>query len=144
MGFSRQKYWSGLPCPPPGDLPDSGTKPMSLMSLHWQEFFTTEPSRKKPQFHSPQCIYLFHQPQNTQRVVLELLIHITMKNKPTNQISIFAQLFFFCIVRSINQLLCVGYLGSFLFFQFCHMIYLKQSQLIYHYLYCISGFVPDS
>ena len=22
MGFSRQKYWSGLPCPPPGDLPD--------------------------------------------------------------------------------------------------------------------------
>ena len=24
MGFSRQEYWSGLPCPPPGDLPDSG------------------------------------------------------------------------------------------------------------------------
>ena len=22
MGFSRQEYWSGLPCPPPGDLPD--------------------------------------------------------------------------------------------------------------------------
>ena len=29
LGFSRQKYWSGLPCPPPGDLPDSGTEPMS-------------------------------------------------------------------------------------------------------------------
>ena len=26
MGFSRQEYWSGLPCPPPGDLPNSGTK----------------------------------------------------------------------------------------------------------------------
>ena len=26
MGFSRQNYWSGLPCPPPGDLPDSGIK----------------------------------------------------------------------------------------------------------------------
>ena len=24
MGFSRQEYWCGLPCPPPGDLPDSG------------------------------------------------------------------------------------------------------------------------
>ena len=24
MGFSRQEYWSGLPCPPPGDLPDPG------------------------------------------------------------------------------------------------------------------------
>ena len=22
MGFSKQEYWSGLPCPPPGDLPD--------------------------------------------------------------------------------------------------------------------------
>ena len=27
MGFSRQEYWSGLPCPPPGDLPDSGIEP---------------------------------------------------------------------------------------------------------------------
>ena len=26
MGFSRQEYWSGLPCPPPGDLPDPGTE----------------------------------------------------------------------------------------------------------------------
>ena len=31
-GFSRQEYWSGLPCPPPGDLPDPGIKPTSLMS----------------------------------------------------------------------------------------------------------------
>ena len=29
MGFSRQEYWSGLPCPPPGDLPDPGTEPRS-------------------------------------------------------------------------------------------------------------------
>ena len=27
MGFSRQKYWSELPCPPPGDLPDPGIEP---------------------------------------------------------------------------------------------------------------------
>ena len=30
--FSRQKYWSGLPFPSPGDLPNSGVKPMSLPS----------------------------------------------------------------------------------------------------------------
>ena len=29
MGFSRQKYWSGLPYPHPGDLPDLGIEPMS-------------------------------------------------------------------------------------------------------------------
>ena len=32
MGFSRQECWSGLPCPPPGDLPDPGIEPVSLMS----------------------------------------------------------------------------------------------------------------
>ena len=29
MGFSRQEYWSGLPCPPPGDLPSPGIEPRS-------------------------------------------------------------------------------------------------------------------
>ena len=32
MGFSRQEYWSGLPCPPPGVLPNPGIKPSPLMS----------------------------------------------------------------------------------------------------------------
>ena len=32
MGFSRQEYWNGLPCPSPEDLPDSGIKPVSLTS----------------------------------------------------------------------------------------------------------------
>ena len=40
MGFSRQEYWSGLPCPPSGDLFDPGIKPASnlhlLCPLHWQ------------------------------------------------------------------------------------------------------------
>ena len=31
MGCSRQEFWSGLPCPPPGDLSDPEIKPMSLM-----------------------------------------------------------------------------------------------------------------
>ena len=32
MGFSRQEYWSGLPCPPLGDLPNTGMEPASLKS----------------------------------------------------------------------------------------------------------------
>ena len=32
MGFSRKEYWNGLPCPPPGDLPDPGIEPTSLTS----------------------------------------------------------------------------------------------------------------
>ena len=39
MGFSRQEYWGGLPCPPSGDLPDSGVEPMS--SALAGRFFTT-------------------------------------------------------------------------------------------------------
>ena len=42
MGFSKQEYWSGLPCPPPRDLPDSGTEPTSPVSLALaSRFYTT-------------------------------------------------------------------------------------------------------
>ena len=42
IGFSRQEYWSGLPCPAPGDLPDPGIKPVSLTSpALLGRFFTT-------------------------------------------------------------------------------------------------------
>ena len=36
MRFTRQEYWSGLPCPPPGDLPSLGSDPSLLSLLHWQ------------------------------------------------------------------------------------------------------------
>ena len=62
MGFSRQEYWSGFPCPPPGDLPDPGTEPTSLVScisrhllyqqrhlgtpsVHWQRINKVESSK---------------------------------------------------------------------------------------------------
>ena len=42
MGFSRQKYCSGLPCSPPGDLPDPGIEPLPLISIALAgRFFTT-------------------------------------------------------------------------------------------------------
>ena len=36
IGFPRQEYWSGLPCPLPGDLPDPGIEPVTLSLLNWQ------------------------------------------------------------------------------------------------------------
>ena len=49
MGFSRQEHWSGLPCPPPGNLPDSGIEHGSLMSPAFAGgFFTTRATREAP------------------------------------------------------------------------------------------------
>ena len=44
MGCSRQESWSGLPLPPPGDLPDPGIEPASLESAPLMgRLFTSEP-----------------------------------------------------------------------------------------------------
>ena len=48
LGFSRQEYWSGLPCPPAGDLPDPGIKPASPMSPAVAgSFFTTSSTSRQ-------------------------------------------------------------------------------------------------
>ena len=39
MRFSRQEYWSGLLCPPPGDFPTQGSNSCLLRLLHWQAGF---------------------------------------------------------------------------------------------------------
>ena len=47
IGFSRQEYWSGLSCPPPGALQYPGTEPMSPVSLALQAYsLPTEPPGK--------------------------------------------------------------------------------------------------
>ena len=60
MGFPRQKYWSGLPYPPPGDLPQPGIKPTSPALAGG--FFTTEPPGKpvKPLLCAKQYLNLTH------------------------------------------------------------------------------------
>ena len=44
MGFSRQEYWSGLPCPPPGDLPNPGIKTRSP-TLQGNSFLSEPPQK---------------------------------------------------------------------------------------------------
>ena len=47
MVFSRQEYWSGLPFPSPGNLPNPGIKAVTPASSAWAgTFFTTEPRGK--------------------------------------------------------------------------------------------------
>ena len=50
MGFPRQEYWSGLPCPSPGDLPDPGIGPMSPGALAMQEDSFNAKPQEKPIF----------------------------------------------------------------------------------------------
>ena len=49
-GFSRQEYWSGLPFPSPGDLPDPGLRPESPALVC--SFFATEPPGKPSSWNS--------------------------------------------------------------------------------------------
>ena len=55
MGFPRQEHWSGLPFPPPGDLPDPEIKPPVSPA-----FFTAEPPGK------PQRTYIQPKTQSSQ------------------------------------------------------------------------------
>ena len=53
MGFSRQKYWSGLPFPSPGDLPDSGIEP-GLLALQ-VDYLLSQPPGKPVVREKKQC-----------------------------------------------------------------------------------------
>jgi len=47
VGFSKKKYWSGLPFPPPGNLPQPGIEPFShAFPALAGKFLTTEPPGK--------------------------------------------------------------------------------------------------
>ena len=56
MGFSRPEYWSGLPCPPPGDLPYPEIKRVSP-ALQADSLPTEPPGKPKPGLRSIQTYY---------------------------------------------------------------------------------------
>ena len=68
MGFPRQEYWSGLPLPSPGDLPDSGIEPVSLRSSALADrFFTTSAT-----WEAPWLIYFYNNSWNQVVLALQL------------------------------------------------------------------------
>ena len=58
MEFSRQEYWSGLPFPPSGNLPDPRIEPASPALAGG--FFTIEPPGKTLQIHRRAMIITYH------------------------------------------------------------------------------------
>ena len=91
-GFSKQEYWSGLPCPPPGNLPDPGIKPVSLMSPALAgEFFTTRTAwllqYKIPHVPPNNLRFTTHRYENS-IVVIFYLIRQKNKFKPLNFFSL--------------------------------------------------------
>ena len=89
MRFSRQEYWSWLPCPPLGDLPDPRIEPVFLMSpASAGRFFTTSATWEAPE--SALCIQVspaswaslptpspFHPSRSSQSTKLSFLCHTT-------------------------------------------------------------------
>ena len=58
MGFSRQEYWSRLPIPTPGDLPNPGIEPVSLASPALVDWFYTTAVPEKPEVKGKQVQFL--------------------------------------------------------------------------------------
>ena len=61
MGFFRQEYWSGLPCPSPGDLSNPGIKPASPVSLALAGMFFTASAA----WEAPHLVYTIQQRSGT-------------------------------------------------------------------------------
>ena len=56
MGLSRQEYWTGWPCPPPGDLPDPGIKSASLCLPHCRWILCPVSCQESPRGRMDTCI----------------------------------------------------------------------------------------
>ena len=81
VGFSRQEYWSGLPFPSPGDLPDQGIEPRSPVLQ--ADALPSEPPGKPKEtirlsstvavpFHIPECVRVPTAPYSRQYIVLSV------------------------------------------------------------------------
>ena len=57
MGFSRQEYWSGLPCRPPEDLPNTGTEPGSPV-LQADSLLSEPPENPSPDRYLPSILII--------------------------------------------------------------------------------------
>ena len=86
MGFSRQEYWSRLPCPPPGDFPDPGREPTSYIQVDSLPLV----SPGKPTV-SPQLAY-----------VKRLLVNIHQDSEPTTRYNPFSGIIYNTLNRHFN------------------------------------------
>ena len=83
MGFSRQEYWRGLPCPPPEDLPDPGIELLSLTSpVLAGRFFTTSATWEAHTYVCVcVCVHICIEHKNINKNILNNFIHSSHKLK---------------------------------------------------------------
>ena len=87
MGFSRQEYWSGLPFPSPGDLPNPGIEPRSLALQ--ADFLPSEPPGKTYVMYILAPIFVvvvvFFRDRMNQAILLHRYIHRNYKENPSER-----------------------------------------------------------
>ena len=93
-GFSRQEYWSGLSCPPSGDLPHPGIEPMSLKSPALAgRFFTTSTTWETLFYGSLDLLLIRQPPRSAIRKITPILIPFPLPSSTaaskTNIVSLF-------------------------------------------------------
>ena len=94
MGFSRQEYWSGLPCPTLGDLPDPGLEPESLMFPALAGgFFTTNAAWEAPFI----SIYFYYLYLSISLLFLSFYLSISFISIYTSIISIHLSIYHVCL-----------------------------------------------
>ena len=112
MGFSRQEYWSGLLCPSPGELPDPGIKPASLVSLALQaDSLPTEPPGKSK---LRQYFYLIRIFKNCYKI-------LTISTFP-----------FWFQIQLIISFACPPLYSLICPFKYRHVVYCTKNAYIYH------------
>ena len=86
MGYSKQKYWSELPCPPPGNLLDPGIKPASLRSSALAgRFLTTRATWKAPSSHWEVVDFFFFLQIAMRQITLNLVMALLCSCSETKQ-----------------------------------------------------------
>ena len=119
IGLSRQEFWSGLPCPPPGNLHDPGIKPMSPMSPTLAGgFFITSATWEDP-------VVPMHHVQSHWKILLKL---------SENQDFLYSSSWFILLRQSVpcetKTVACVAVLGSLLGLR-CLLCFLLLTHIYY-------------
>ena len=87
MGCSRQKYWSGLPFPSPGDLPNPGIKPTTLeCPMLAGGFFTTSTTWEAPFWEEALSSKVFQQSAGRSKILPESLLFPAQYNPHAKEI----------------------------------------------------------
>ena len=100
MGFSRQEHWSGLPCPPPGDLPNSGAEAASPASPALAGgFFTTSVNWEA---HTIDAMYKIRNSENLRSSSCSVVTQMGRKSKKEGMY-VYIQLIHFAVQEKLTQ-----------------------------------------